>query len=90
MNWSLIYLGVAAPVQRKKCQRIKKSSDDAGKERAGSAEATATASRQIETKRSSGSFEPQPPWRSQPAKVQKRKTAKAKKTRLANPNPQCR
>ena len=79
-----IFLGVAAPVRRKKYQRIEQSSDDAGKERAGSAEATA---QQIQTKRSSGSFDPQPPWRSQPAKVQKRKKAKVKTTRRANPNP---
>ena len=73
-----------------KWEEIKKSSDDAGKERAGSAEATATASRPIQTTRSSSVFEPRPLAHSPPAKVQKRKTAKAKKTRRANLNPQCR
>ena len=77
-----------------KWQRIEKSSDDAGKERAGSAEATATASREIQITRTVKSFKrsdkPRPPAHSPPAKMQKRKTANVKKTRRAKLNPQCR
>ena len=96
MNWSLIYSDIVAPVRRKKVPWIEKSSDDAevGKGPAGSAEATATASRQIQITRTVKSFkrsdEPRPPAHSPRAKVQKQKKAKAKKTRRANLNPQCR
>ena len=94
MNWSLIDLGVVAPVRYKSGNGLRRAQTTLGKEPAGSAEATATASRQIQITRTVKSFkrsdEPRPPAHSPRAKVQKQKKAKAKKTRRANQNPQCR